>query len=327
MSPARKKYVLLTAAYNEEAYIGATIESVAAQTHLPERWVIVSDASKDRTDEIARSYADKFPFLQFVRIQEKHARNFGAQVMAIRRGFEELRDVDYEFIGNLDADLTFEPGYFEKLLRKFDDDPKLGIGGGFIHERASGGMFRSRPLNTERSVGHAVQMVRRECYEEIGGWVAMPYGGQDWQALVSAEMHGWRVRSFSDLPVHHHRPTGGGDRRFRNLFREGRMDYSVGSYPPFEIFKLARRIRFKPYVLGSLVRLSGFLWCYWIRQERPVSKEFIAFLRAQQKTALGRLFHPKDGEAALSAKSLANHAGTVPAETISSSKPSVRHNA
>jgi len=327
MSPARKKYVLLTAAYNEEAYIAATIESVAAQTHLPERWVIVSDASKDRTDEIVRSYADKFPFLRFVRIQEKHARNFGAQVMAIRRGFEELRDIEYDFIGNLDADLTFGPGYFEKLLRKFDDDPKLGIGGGFIHERWSDGEFRSRPLNTERSVGHAVQMVRRECYEDIGGWVAMPYGGQDWQALVSAEMRGWRVQSFSDLPVHHHRPTGGGDRRFRNLFREGRMDYSVGSYPPFEIFKLARRIRFKPYALGSLVRLSGFLWGYWIREKRPVSTEFITFLRGEQKKAMRKFLHLKGGKAALSAKSEANRTGTAPAETISSDKPPVRHNA
>lgn len=325
MRPARKKYVLLTAAYNEEAYIGATIESVAAQTHLPERWVIVSDASTDGTDEIVRSYADKFPFLQLVRIQEKHARNFGAQVMAIRRGFEELPDVDYEFIGNLDADLTFEPGYFEKLLRKFDDDPKLGIGGGFIHERGSDGVFRSRPLNTGRSVGHAVQMVRRECYEEIGGWVAMPYGGQDWQALVSAEMRGWRVRSFSDLPVHHHRPTGGGDRRFRNLFREGRMDYSVGSYPPFEILKLARRIRFKPYVLGSVVRLGGFLWGYWRREERPVSREFIAFIRNQQKAALGSVFRARERRGPAADARDPNHCEPVHAEEISSGKPTVGH--
>jgi poly-beta-1,6-N-acetyl-D-glucosamine synthase len=327
MSPDRKKYVLLTAAYNEESYIGATIESIAAQTHLPERWVIVSDASKDRTDKIVLSYAAKYPFLRFVRIQEKHARNFGAQVMAIRRGFEELRGVDYEFIGNLDADLTFEPDYFEKLLRKFDDDPKLGIGGGSIHERGSDGAFRSRPLNTKRSVGHAVQMVRRECYEDIGGWVAMPYGGQDWQALVSAEMRGWRVRSFSDLPVYHHRPTGGGDRRFRNLFREGRMDYSVGSYPPFEIFKLARRIRFKPYLLGSLVRLSGFLWGYWTREDRPVSREFIAFLRAEQKKALRTFLHLKNGEAPLPANNQSNRAGTTPGKDISPAKPPVRHNA
>lgn len=291
MNAAGKKYVLLTAAYNEEAYIGRTIESVAGQTLLPQRWVIVDDGSTDRTNEIVQSYAAKYPFIRLVRIQEKHARNFGAQVMAINRGLEQLRDVDYGFIANLDADLSFEPTYYHKLLQKFDEDPKLGLAGGFIYEQGDDGVFRSRLMNTEYSIGHAVQMVRRECYDSIGGWVAMPYGGQDWQALVNAQMRGWRIKAFRDLPVCHHRPTGGADRRIRNLFREGRMDYSVGSYPLFEVFKLARRIRLRPYVLSSFVRLSGFLWGYWLREERPVSPDFIRFLRGEQKNALRKLFH------------------------------------
>lgn len=326
MSAAGKKYVLLTAAYNEDGYIGQTIESIAGQTHLPDRWVIVSDASTDRTDEIVRGYAAKYPFIRFVRIQEKHARNFGAQVMAIRRGFEELRDVDYDFIANLDADLTFDPSYYERLLQKFDEDPQLGLAGGFIHERGRDGVFRSRPLNTENSVGHAIQTLRRECYEAIGGWVAMPYGGQDWQALVSAQMHGWRIRGFSDLPVHHHRPTGGGDRRFRNLFREGRMDYCVGSFPPFEVLKVAGRARFKPYVLGSLVRLGGFLWGYCIHEKRPVTPEFVRFLRSDQKNALRRLFHLAPVAGPLP-KPAAAHPKVIQSEEVPAEEPPVSHNA
>jgi poly-beta-1,6-N-acetyl-D-glucosamine synthase len=328
---ARKKYVLLTAAYNEEAYIGGTIESIAAQTHLPERWVIVSDASRDSTDEIVRFYAEKHPFIHFVRIEEKHKRNFGAQVMAIQRGFENLGGVDYDFIGNLDADLTFEPDYFEKLLLKFGADPRLGIGGGFVQERGVDGAFRNRPFNTERSVGHAVQMVRRECYEAIGGWVAMPYGGQDWQALVSAEMRGWRVRSFPDLPVYHHRPTGGGDRVFRNFFREGRMDYSVGSLPLFEFFKLARRCKQKPYILGALVRMSGFFWGYWLREQRPVSREFVAYVRKIQKAALRDFLHlPHETARESDVSDVSDDAAPgrserVDVEEISSGKPTVRH--
>jgi poly-beta-1,6-N-acetyl-D-glucosamine synthase len=310
MNLARKKYVLLTAAYNEEAYIGATIESVAAQTHLPERWVIVSDASKDRTDEIVSSYSEKYPFICLVRNEKKHARNFGAQVMAIRRGFEELGCTGYDFIGNLDADLTFERDYFDRLLGKFESDPALGIGGGFIQECGSDGVFRGRRFNSELSIGHAVQMVRRECYEEIGGWVPMPYGGQDWQALIAAEMHGWSVRSFPDLPVRHHRSTGGGDRVFRNLFREGRMDYSVGSDPLFEIFKLARRFLVKPYGLGSLVRLSGFLWGYWTREERPISDEFIAFIRNKQRRAVRTFLHFNSSADAIPAVVKSNHTGS-----------------
>ena len=326
MSAAENKYVLLTAAYNEGDYIGKTIESIAGQTQLPERWVIVSDASTDRTDEIVQSYAEKYPFLRFVRIQEKHARNFGAQVMAIQRGFKELRDVEYDFIGNLDADLTFEPDYYERLLQKFEEDPQLGLAGGFIYERGKDGVFRSRPLNTENSVGHAIQMLRRDCYRSIGGWVAMPYGGQDWQALVSAQMHGWRIKGFSDLPVYHHRATGGAERRFRNLFREGRMDYSVGSDPLFEILKLAGRVRFKPYGVGSIVRLSGFLWGYWIREKRPVSPEFVRFLRNDQKNALRKLFRPARAKEAMPEPAPARPKRALPVEDTPAEKPTVSHN-
>jgi len=326
MSAVGKKYVLLTAAYNEEAHIGRTIESVASQTLLPQRWVIVSDCSTDRTDEIIKQYAEQYSFIRFVRIQEKHERNFGAQVVAIKRGFEQLHDVDYEFIGNLDADLTFESDYHSKLMQKFEEDPKLGIAGGFIYEQDSRDeVFRSRVLNSEQSIGHAVQMVRRKCYEAIGGWVAMPYGGQDWVALVTAQMRGWRIKAFSDLPVYHHRQTGGGDRQFRNLFREGRMDYSVGSYPPFEILKLIRRIVFKPYFLGSLTRLWGFLWGYWHSEPRPVSPQFVQFLRAEQKSALRNIFaQDKSIEASPNSSSL--HAEVARADELSDAKPHANHN-
>ena len=326
MSAAGKKYVLLTAAYNEAAYIGRTIESIAGQTLLPQRWVIVSDCSTDGTDEIVQSYAEQYPFIRFVRIQEKHTRNFGAQVMAIHRGFELLHDVEYEFIANVDADLTFDPQYYEKLLQKFEQDPKLGLAGGFIQEQdPRDGVFRSRVLNTEKSVGHAVQMVRRECYEAIGGWVPMPYGGQDWVALVTAQMHGWRIKAFSDLPVYHHRTTGGGDRRIRNLFREGRMDYSVGSYPPFEMLKLVRRFIFKPYVLGSFIRLWGFLWGYWHLEKRPVSREFVRFLRMEQKSALRKMFfRGQTNEPPANSNSLQK--GPVLTDEFSGAKPPAHHN-
>lgn len=326
MSAAGKKYVLLTAAYNEEAHIGRTIESIACQTQLPQRWVIVSDGSTDRTDEIVQRYAEKYPFIRFLRIVEKHVRNFGAQVMAINRGCEQLQDIDYEFIANVDADLSFEPTYYNKLLRKFDEDPKLGLAGGFIHEQGRDGVFRSRLLNSEHSVGHAVQMLRRECYESIGGWVPMPYGGQDWVALITAQMRGWRIKAFRDLPVFHHRPTGGADRRVRNLFREGRMDYSVGSYPPFEMFKLVRRFPFKPYVIGSLVRLCGFVWGYLLREERPVSKEFIRFLRSEQKNGLRKLFHHSPLKETLP-EAISTRSEPECPDQIPGDKPSVSHNA
>jgi poly-beta-1,6-N-acetyl-D-glucosamine synthase len=291
MAPYERKYALITAAYNEERFIAATIESILRQTVLPRRWAIVSDGSTDRTDEIVLSYCAENAFIQLVRVPEKHKRNFGAQVLAIRRGYEALRGADYDFIANLDADLTFDPDYYERLLQKFDQDPKLGLAGGYVLDRQRDGQFRSRPMNAEHSVAHGVQMLRRRCYEETDGWIPLPYGGPDWHLQLSVQMRGWRARAFKELHAYHHRPTGSAARPFQNYFREGRMDYSIGSYPLFEIFKVARRYRIKPYFIASSVRMLGFLWGYWRGEARPVSQEFIGFVRSQQKAALRKFLH------------------------------------
>ena len=319
-----KSYVLVTAAYNEEAYIEETIRSVVAQTVLPLRWAIVSDGSTDRTDEIVSSYAARHPFIRLVRVQEEHVRNFAAQVHAITLGCKSLQSLNYRFIANLDADVSFGPIYYSQLMEKFDRDPNLGLAGGFICEEYKG-KFESRPTNRDYSVAHAVQMFRRECFESIGGYRALPYGGPDWHAQVVARMQGWGVKAFHDLPVLHHRPTGTADRPMRSLIRQGRMDYSLGSYPPFEMVKLASRFRFKPYVLGSFVRLCGFLWGYWIREERPVSQEFIQYLRSEQKNALRRLLFRRPLKETLP-KATSRHADPVRSDESPGEKPPVIHN-
>lgn len=282
---ASKRYVIVTAAYNEEAFIEKTIAAVAAQTLLPEKWVIVSDASTDRTDEIVRYYSNAYDFIHLLRITEEHPRHFAAQVHAINLGCKYLRNRDYRFIANLDADVSFEPTYYERLLARFDNDPTLGVGGGFIYEKR-GKRFQSRRLNSQRSVAHAVQMFRRECFESIGGYLALPYGGPDWHALVNAQLHGWRVAAFPDLHVVHYRSTGSADKILHHWFRQGRMDYSMGCGPLFEMVRLGRRIPSKPYLLGSLIRLAGFLYGYCQREPRPVSPEFIKFLRRDEHNRL-----------------------------------------
>jgi hypothetical protein len=282
----------MTAAYNEEANIGKTIESVLLQTLLPNRWVIASDGSVDRTDEIIQSYARQRDFIRFERIKRTPGRSFGSKVRALQAASKLLGDAPHDFIGNLDADVSIEPSYFEDLIDCFQKRPSLGLVGGFVCEETDG-EFRSRRSNRVYSVAHAAQLVRRECYEAIGGYAVLEYGGEDWHAQTSARMKGWEVEAFPELRIFHHRHTGEGDNLLRHKFRQGRMDYSFGSGPLFEVLKCAERLPEAPFFTGSLSRLAGFLWS-WVRREgRPVSDEFIAFLRSEQKTkmqsVLGRL--------------------------------------
>ena len=282
----RAAYVITTAAWNEEAQIERVVGSVIAQTVLPLRWVIVSDASTDRTDDIVRKYAEQYDFIELHRINDDHPRNFAAQVNAINAGFARLRGMEYDFIGNLDSDISFEPTYFEKLLDRFDQDPMLGLAGGWIHEEQQGA-FKPRRHNNPSGVPHAVQLFRRECFQRLGGYVPLPYGGSDWHAEVRSRMAGWHVQSFPDLKVFHHRPAGGAEGCLRSWYRMGLMDYALGSHPLFEIVRLARRVRSRPYVLAAFVRFCAFVWANCGREKRPVSEEFVKYIRREE---LGRLW-------------------------------------
>jgi len=284
-------YVLVTAAYNEDQLIEQVIRSIVSQTIPPAKWIIVSDGSTDRTDEIIRRYAVEYDFIRLHRISEDHVRNFAAQVNAINRGLSLLENTDYDFVGNIDADITLEPDYFVRLVEKFRDHPKLGLGGGVIYERSSASGFAERRGNAVTSVAHACQLFRRECFEAIGAaYLPLPYGGPDHHAEIMARMHGWDVASFPDLKVFHHRRTGSVGGVLRGWFRQGKMDYSLGTLPLFEFLKLLRRSFMKPYLIGSLARLAGFLDSYWRRERRAIPDDVVVYFRREQKQRMGSLF-------------------------------------
>jgi len=278
-------FVLVTAAHNEAAFIENTIKAVVSQTLLPKRWIIASDASVDDTDNIVQGYSERYKFIELVHIGENHAPSFASKVHALNAGLERLKGYDYEFIGILDADVSFESSYFASLTGKFERDPGLGLAGGFIYEKRDG-KFKIRFGDSVRSVAGAIQLFRRECYESVGGILPIKYGGEDWCAEVMARMKGWRVEAFPELKVFHHKPTGDGAGLLRYRYQQGLMDFSLGSYPFFVMFRCFRRLSARPYVLGALARLVGFVWASCRREERLVQKELVDFLRAEEKERL-----------------------------------------
>jgi hypothetical protein len=133
---------------------------------------------------------------------------------------------------------------------------------------------------------------RRKCYEEIGGLLPIEYGGEDWYAEVMARKAGWHVQSFPELVVRHLRETGTATNKLRYCYRQGITDFCLGSHPAFELVKVARRMFWRPCVIGAAARLSGFLVAHLYRR-RMVSDDFIQFLRQEQLRRLGpmgRLF-------------------------------------
>ncbi len=283
-----KSYVLITAAYNEEQYIEATIRSVISQTILPSRWVIVSDGSTDRTDELVAGYATSYPFMRLLRVERYHKRDFASKVYALNEAASHIQEVaSRQYIGHLDADITFGPQYYSSLLERFERDPALGLAGGSVCEW-NGENFIPRPTNRTHSVAGGIQMFRRDCYESLNGFLPLRYGGEDWCAEVTARMNGWTVESFLDLTVFHHRPTGGAAGLLKNAYREGLMDFSLGTHPFFEVVRLARRFRILPARIAVFARLCGFLAGYCRLEDRSVSDRFVRFLRTEEMSRLWR---------------------------------------
>jgi len=280
-----KTYVLVTSARNEEKYIEKTINSVINQTTLPIRWVVVNDGSTDRTDEIVNEYERKYDFIQLLHMESGPERDFASKVYALRKGIEQLKGIEYDFLGILDADVSFESNYYESILAKYQQNPRLGIAGGVLFD-ICGDMFIRR-IYSPWTVRGATQMFRRECYEEIGSFMPLKRGGEDTVAEVMARMHGWEVQSFPNIKGLHHKPTGsGGKNILMARFSFGLREYSYGNQPLFEVFKCIRRVKEKPYLIGSLLRMAGFIWAYCRREKRMVPDEFVKYLRREQMQRL-----------------------------------------
>ncbi len=282
----KNRYILITPAKDEEKYIETTIKSIVSQTVAPLKWIIVSDGSTDKTNDIVKSYTGKYPFIQLLGLPPRKERNFGAQARAFNKGYELVKNLDFDFIGNLDADISYDPDYMEKILKKFEENGKLGLAGGFIYEKDRG-VFKNRSVNRTWSIANAVQLFRKQCFEEIGGYQPIKYGGHDWVAETKARIKGWEAQSFPELKVYHHRRTNAAEgSALGPLYRQGKMDYTLGSHPLFEIVKCFRRFYVRPYIFSTFARLCGFTVAAIKHEERAVSPEFMEYLKKEQ---LGRL--------------------------------------
>jgi biofilm PGA synthesis N-glycosyltransferase PgaC len=280
------KYILITAARNEEAFITRTLESVTTQTRLPERWTIVDDGSSDRTAEIVGEYAQKFSWITLVRNPKREGRNFAAKADAVNTALARSQDVGFGVLGNLDADTSFEPDYMEFLMRKFDADPKLGVAGTPFTQ--AGGYDSTRDsFEGENFVAGPIQLFRRECFKEIGGYTASPAGGVDWIAVMTARLKGWTTHSFAEKRYHHHRLMGTAEKSpVAALFSYGQKDYYLGGSPLWQMFRVTYRLKKKPILVGGLALLFGYVWAAVKRVKRPVSPELIRFNRQEQMKKL-----------------------------------------
>jgi biofilm PGA synthesis N-glycosyltransferase PgaC len=276
-------YVIITPVRDEETYLRLAIESVINQTIRPVEYVVVNDGSHDKTGDIIDEYVQNYSWIRAVHRKDRGYRKTGGGIIeAFYAGYDVLTCRDWDFMCKLDGDLSFEPDYFERCFEHFKRDERLGIGGGFLYYIKHGERILEKgPLFHVRG---GVKIYRHACWNRLGGlWVGP---SSDTVDEVKAHMLGWTSRSFPELLLQHHRPTGAAYGRWGALKKDGRGDYVCGYHPLFEIAKCMYRLMRKPRVIGSLALLYGFVTGYVKRVPRVDDKELIRYLRRQQLNRL-----------------------------------------
>ncbi len=286
-------YVLITAAYNEVDYIENTLKSVITQTQRPQLWLIISDGSDDGTDELVQSYAAQHDFIELIR-KERNAKghDYSAKVKAIEFALQQLasRQLDYDYLGILDADIRFQPDYYQTMQQQFLADEQLGIAGGLLYEYDAKGAWGAQVLSPDWSVSGPVQLFRRRCFETIGGYLPLK-NGEDAMAEVMARMHGFRVQTFVDVPVEHLRPTySQKGNALSSRYWEGRMDYINGNHPLFELARCAFRLREFPWLLSSIWLFAGYCSAWLSKVNIAIPAPVCAYLQQEQKQRLKNFF-------------------------------------
>jgi poly-beta-1,6-N-acetyl-D-glucosamine synthase len=274
-------YSVVTPAHNEAASLPRLAPCMAEQTVTPREWILVDDGSTDETPRVLAEIEGELPWARVLSLRsDAPAARGGPVVRAFHAGVEALSD-RADIVVKLDADVSFAPDFFERLLGAFGEDPRLGISGATCFELDGDGQWR--PEHVARGhVRGAARAYRRECLpdvlplEERMGW--------DGIDELKAQVAGWRTGPVPGLAFHHHRPLGAREPKWAKWVAQGDMAHYMGYRFSYLALRALYRALREPSAVGMV---WGYLSAVVARRDRYGDPAVRAHLRSQQ--ALRRL--------------------------------------
>jgi hypothetical protein len=177
---------------------------------------------------------------------------------------------------SVDADVSFEPDYFERLLARFETESSLGIASGSAYELRRG-KWRQRHV-TGTTVWGASRAYRWRCLQDI-----LPLEERmAWDGLdeFKANALGWRTAAFEDFPFRHHRREGERDgSSWRAALNQGRAAHYLGYRFWYLVLRAFWNARREPGALGMVV---GYGAAAVAGNPRSSDHEARAYIRRQQ---------------------------------------------
>lgn len=294
MSAAR--YLLVTPCRDEARFARRTLDSVIGQSIPPALWIIVDDGSKDETPRILAEYAARHPFIRVLRRPDRGVRKLGGGVIdAFYTGYDTVRPQDFDYVCKLDLDLDLPPRYFEILMRRMEENPRIGTCSGKPYFPAGGAFdaevefplvdrarFVSEKMSDENSVG-MTKFYRTSCFTQIGGFVReVMWDGIDGHRCRQL---GWIPISWDDpdLRFVHLRPMGTSHKSWwTGRVRHGFGQWFMGTTPAYMIAQAAYRMTRPPLVVGGIGMLWGYAKSMAKGTPRYGDDDFRRFLRGYQ---------------------------------------------
>ncbi|MBP7491402.1 MAG: glycosyltransferase family 2 protein [Rhodoferax sp.] len=282
--------VIISPVRDEAALISKTLDSIVAQTVWPLEWVIVDDGSTDDTASIVQQYADKYPFIHLVTIKDRGFRKLGGGVVAaFKFGLMQVKTPHPEYVAKLDGDMSFGIHYLEIMFKAFAANPRLAAVSGKVFRPEDGKLIEE--LIIDEHVAGQFKLYRWSAFCDIGGFVEeVLWDGID---VHTARMKGWHTESFDDPDARliHHRLMGSSDKNvYRGRLRLGRGIYFMGYHPLYALASGIFRMREKPFVIGGLLIMAGFIKAFFQQVPRYDNPEFRAYLQNWQLKELKAKF-------------------------------------
>lgn len=268
-------YCIILSAYNEEAFIALTLQSLVSQTLLPKKVVVVNDNSTDNTAAIVQAFIKDHPWITVVSKTSEAIHLPGSKVIqAFQKGLETL-DQNYDIIVKLDGDLILPNNYFETIISHFKSDPQIGMAGGFAYIEKNGEWILEN-LTDKDHIRGAFKAYRKACFEQIGG--LKPAMGWDTVDELLAKFHNWKVVTDSSLKVKHLKPTGANYNKAAR-YKQGEAFYSLGYGFLITAIASAKLAMMKKKPLLFIDYIRGFIKAKTAAKPLLVNKEEAKFIR------------------------------------------------
>ncbi|MGH2798629.1 MAG: glycosyltransferase [Thermoleophilaceae bacterium] len=269
-------YAAITPARNEVENLRRLADCLLEQTIRPSAWIVVDNGSTDTSPDLVADLSREHGWILAIAVPGEKTAVPGAPVVrAFHAGLAELDDLP-DVVVKLDADVSMERSYFERLLGAFADDPALGIASGACYELEDGA-WRERHVTGDHVRG-ASRAYRRECLEAV-----LPLEERmGWDGIdeLKAAVRGWRTSIVRDLLFYHHRAVGERDgASHRRWVAQGRGARYMGYRFSYLCLRTLHHSRRNP---AAFAMLWGYAAAALRREPVCADAEARAYLRRQQ---------------------------------------------